>query len=224
MSQKRAKKVMKRAKKKSKKNIQAQKQQKNSTSGSLNIFSSDTHMFSQEGRRFSSLNKEYNSAYDYSEKLQKSSGIKENSIKILDEDGPIEVLSILSSLVEKGILTESKYEKFTRVYQDFLATWCINLSKNKPEEPAPYMDWWQQDSSLVSLTKDKILIERDIPEEMKDKAMEAMTSWIASEIMDNKSLYEEVDDFVFCNDSYIQKYHGTPWQERAEIMRDFLNT
>ena len=217
MSQKRAKKV----KKRNKKTAQKRPAPRVANTTSLNTFSQDSPILS-EGRRFSSINSEYNSVYDYSENLQESCGLSENDLLFLDEDGPVEVLSMLNDFVKKGTLAETEYERFKSMYVNFFAVWCLSVISDRPEDPAPYMDWWFDDNQLVSLTMDDGLTKLSIPEELKDMPDEAITIWVAGKILNEQSFHEEVDDFVFSNDLYFDKYHGNPWQEEANKMRVFI--
>lgn len=213
MSQKRAKKVSKRNKKKSTKKT-------NSFPSSKGIFfsSHDESLGIQlppQGSRFSSINTEYNSAYDYSDELQISCGVEENNIETLDEDGVVSVLSKLNNLVEQGLLSEESFTKFKALYEVYFAVWCIHVTTDKPEDPAPYMDWWREEDNFVCLTKNGNL-QLPIPNGLK---LELATTWVAKEIVKNQALHREVDDLVFYDDLYITKYHKGNWLDNANKIR-----
>lgn len=215
MSQKRAKKVKKRVRKAvSKKRMTSQPGQEivfkpnGPLSQAIDLFRGGG------GGRFSSINTEYNTMYDYSDELQLSSG--------MDEDGPLAVLSQLADLVEKDLLDEQKLTDFKALYAAYLAVWCIHVVADKPEDPAPYMDWWRKGDSLVSLGKNDSLKSLTILPEMEMATPEAMTIWVSKEILNDKSLHRDVDDMVFCDASYSEKYHAVDWIDKASAIRNTL--
>jgi hypothetical protein len=168
--------------------------------------------------RFYSFNVQYNTLYNTTADLQLEALGDDAKIYVIDDEGVHETFNRINELICEGKLEYSELQSVKNLYRNYLAVWCLSVTKEKPNETIPYCDWWQDIDQYTCMDESgnelKIKIEYSSFDELK------ATFNIATYISENNDLLALIDEFLGYKLDDEKEY---PWQDQSLKVVEYLD-
>lgn len=168
--------------------------------------------------RFSSMNNQYNTLYGTADEFQVDALGENDNIYTIDEEGIYKTLNRLDELVYYGKLAKVDFQTVKELYRDYLAVWCLSVTKEKPKQVIPYFDWWVNEDNYISLDEfgEELLIK------IHTLSFGELTAIfeVATHISDNNKLIALLDEFI----GYIYDHdNDIPWNDNAMKVIEYID-
>jgi len=168
--------------------------------------------------RFSSMNSQYNTLYGTADEFQVDALGENDNIYTIDEEGIYKTLNRLDELVCYGKLAKVDFQIVKELYRDYLAVWCLSVTKEKPKQVIPYFDWWVNEDNYISLDEfgEELLIK------IHTLSFGELTAIfeVATHISDNNKLIALLDEFI----GYTYDHdNDTPWNDNAMKVIEYID-